>query len=111
MAATSGSQDYTYDRALVLSAARLGIPSFKEEQEKAISSFISGRDVFVSLPTGYGKSACFGCLPVMFDCLRRVPDGTSIVLVISPLKSLMKDQVESFCRKGLSAVFVGGERI
>ena len=35
MAATSGSQDYTYDRALVLSAARLGIPSFKEEQEKA----------------------------------------------------------------------------
>ena len=65
MAATSGSQDYTYDRALVLSAARLGIPSFKEEQEKAISSFISGwQTCFVSLPTGYGKSACFGCLPV-----------------------------------------------
>ena len=97
--------------ALLLSAARLGISVFKQEQERAIRSFVGGSDVFVSLPTGYGKSACFGSLPVMFDSLRRVPDGTSIVLVISPLKSLMKDQVASFCRKGLSAVFVGGERM
>ena len=59
--------------SLLLGHCRLGIPSFKEEQEKAISSFISGwQTCFVSLPTGYGKSACFDCLPVMFDCLRRV---------------------------------------
>ena len=88
-------------------AARLGISVFKQEQERAIRLSVGGSDVFVSLPTGYGKSACFGSLPVMFDSLRRVPDGTSIVLVISPLKSLMKDQVASFCRKGLKALSHG----
>ena len=42
------------DRALLLSAARLGISVFKQEKERAIRSFVGGSDVFVSLLTGYG---------------------------------------------------------
>ena len=43
-------------------ALRLGYPSLREE---AVVSFVSGKDVFVVLPTGYGKSLCFACLPLV----------------------------------------------
>ena len=63
----------------------------------------------MSLPTGYGKSACYGCLPSVYNCMRGVEPGTSIILVISPLKALMKDQVTKFNSKGISAVHVGAQ--
>ena len=47
-------------------AASLGYLSLKPEQEAAIVTFVSGRDVFVSLPTGCGKSLCFAILPRVF---------------------------------------------
>ena len=47
-------------------AASLGYLSLKPEQEATILAFVSGKDVFVSLPTGYGKSLCFGLLPRVF---------------------------------------------
>ena len=63
----------------------------KSKQKRAITSFLEGNDVFVSLPTGSGKSLCFALLPFAFDnFLRR--EG-SIAIVVSPLISLMKDQV------------------
>ena len=37
---------------------------------EAILAFVSGRDVFVSLPTGYGKSICYASLPFVFDTIR-----------------------------------------
>ena len=46
---------------------RLGYPDAKEQQLKAAREFISGRDVFVCLPTGSSKSMCYGCLPYAFD--------------------------------------------
>ena len=61
----------------------------KEEQESALKTFVSGRDVFVSLPTGAGKSLCYGLLPSIFDTLRNVQKA-SIAIVVSPLISLMK---------------------
>ena len=61
--------------------------------------------MFVSLPTGYGKSVCYFPLPFVFDCLRRV-EKKSIVVVVSPLVALMKDQVAQCSSCGLAAGFV-----
>ena len=52
-------------------ADSVGSPTLKPEQEKAIVSFVSENDVFVSLPTCYSKSLCFGLLPRVFDCVTR----------------------------------------
>ena len=43
--------------------------SLKPKQFEAVLTFMSGKDTFVSLPTGYGKSAIYAILPVAFDCL------------------------------------------
>ena len=71
-------------------ATALGFTSLKPEQEETITQFTLGRDMFVALPTGYGKSLCYYCLPYVFDSVRKV-ENKSIVLVISPLVALMKD--------------------
>ena len=43
--------------------------SLKPKQLEAVSTFMAGNDTFVSLPTGYGKSAIYAILPIAFDCL------------------------------------------
>ena len=58
----------------------------------AISAFIERRDVFVVLPTGFGKTLCFTCLPIVFDELYP-SIKPSIVLVVTPLIAIMQDQV------------------
>ena len=67
-----------------------------------------GRDVFVSLPTGYGKSLCYMLLPMMFDSSRAMTEEhhKSVVLVVSPLISLMEDQVASYSAEGIKAAFI-----
>ena len=69
-------------------AATLGFV-LKKEQEKVIVAFTQGHDDFVALPTGFGNSLCYCCLPYVFDKLRGFTNG-SIAVVVSPLK---KDQV------------------
>ena len=91
--------------------ARLGYNSVREEQLEAVRAILEGRDVFVSLPTRSGKSLCYGCLPLVFDELRAVPQGKSIVVVVSPLKALMMDQVQTFSTKGVKAAYLGVEDI
>ena len=64
----------------------------KEEQRRVINAFIHGEDVFAVLLTGFGKSLCYGCLPFAFDKIRD--DGLlSVVIVVTPLTAIMKDQV------------------
>ena len=72
-------------------ASALGISTLKSQQSEAIFQFLHGRDVFVALPTGYGKSLCYMALPWIFDRLRGVTNQ-SVVLVVSPLVALMADQ-------------------
>ena len=88
--------------------AALGYPVPKEEQVQIVEQFLLGRDVFVSLPTGGGKSLCYGCLPIVFDTLRQVKQQ-SFVLVISPLNALMKDQVGRFSERGLKTAQLIGK--
>lgn len=72
-------------------AASLGYSQLKPQQLEAMMAFISGKDVFVVLPTGFGKSLIYASLPLAFDVLRASND--SVVVVITPLTAIMKDQV------------------
>ena len=79
----------------------LGYESLKEKQKEAIIKFILGRDVFVALPTGYRKSFGYCSLSHVFDGLKSADKRMSIVLVVSLLVMLMKDQVALCCSIGL----------
>ncbi len=74
-----------------------GYSSFRFEQEKVINSVISGQDTMAIMPTGGGKSLCYQ-LPALYL------DGVTIV--ISPLISLMQDQVAGLTQYGVKAAFL-----
>ena len=84
-------------RALVLLSERFGHTAFRPGQEAALRSVFSGRDVLAVMPTGSGKSMLYQ-LPALVE--------GGLTLVISPLISLMKDQVDELERRGVSASFV-----
>lgn len=69
----------------------------KEMQMAVFVSFVMGHDVFAILPTGYGKSLCYQCLPLplLFDKVQSSEAGPSIVVVVTPLTAIMKDQVRN----------------
>lgn len=85
-----------------------GLRGLRSKQEEALLRFVEGNDVFVSLPTGYGKTLCFAALPYTFDHLLN--KTSSIVWCVSPLVSLMMDQVSKYSIKGLATQFVGGSQ-
>ena len=64
-----------------------------------IVNFLNGNNVFMALPTDYGKSLCNICLPGAFDKLKCV-EKTLIVVIVSPLVTLIKDQVTLYSSKG-----------
>ncbi len=79
------------ERVLTKVFRDLGLSSVKPEQLQVVAGILKG-DVFAVLPTGFGKSACYQCLPLVYDQL--FPDSdSSIVLVVTPLTAIMKDQV------------------
>ena len=82
------------------------------EQKEAIKAFIEKcTNVYVSLPTGAGKSLIFQSLPIIYDELNGNSRGTSVLMVISPLKALMKDQIRYLGNFGIPAVAVTDELI
>ena len=56
-------------RAISVVSMELGL-ELKDKQVKAIERFCEGSDVFVSLPTGFGKSLIYGLLPLIFDKIK-----------------------------------------
>ena len=82
----------------------LGYSYLKEEQKKIITEFMRGNDVFGVLPTGFGKSLCFHCLPKAFDLLK----GThgSIAVVVTPLIAIMEDMTKFLSSRGLTVAHI-----
>ena len=80
----------------------------KPEQLAAIRAVYDGKDVFVWLPTGFGKSLCYEMLPFVMDykLSRACAENYSVVLVVSPLVALMVDQVLSLRRRGIRAAIL-----
>ena len=86
-----------YDKAKAILKKFYGYEDFRSGQEKVIKSLLSGKDTVAIMPTGAGKSICFQIPALLFS---------GITLVISPLISLMKDQVDSLKELGISAVYI-----
>ena len=74
-----------------------GYDAYKTGQKQIIEQITSGNDVLAVMPTGAGKSVCFQIPALMFD---------GVTVVISPLISLMKDQVDALSEVGIKAAFI-----
>ena len=74
-----------------------GYPDFRGRQAEAVSAVLQGRDVLVLMPTGGGKSLCYQVPALLLP---------GLTMVISPLISLMKDQVDALCRRGVAAALL-----
>ena len=107
----------TRDPALLAGAIEegiraLGISSIKPDQLTAVKSLLYGEDVFVSAPTGFGKSLVYQLLPFCSASLLRsclCTNKSPVVVVVSPLVSLMYDQVTKLVKKGVKAACVSGD--
>src|SRR5438045_414606 len=77
-----------------------GFDTFRPLQVEAMQSVLAGRDSVVVLPTGGGKSLCFQA-----PALVKRDGGSGPGLVVSPLISLMKDQVDTLVENGVAAAF------
>jgi ATP-dependent DNA helicase RecQ len=82
-----------------------GFSAFRPLQREAMHAVLSSRDSLVVLPTGGGKSLCFQA-PAVVDPGEGSNQPASVALVVSPLISLMKDQVDGLRADGIEAAYL-----
>lgn len=87
----------TLDDARAVLHASFGYASFRPGQERAVEAVLAGRDAVIIMPTGGGKSLCYQVPALVLP---------GLTVVVSPLISLMKDQVDALTARGLPAAFV-----
>src|SRR3989475_11438455 len=88
------------DAARTVLKERFGHARFRIHQLKVLGPLLSGRNVLAVLPTGAGKSLCYQ-VPALL--------GAGLTLVVSPLISLMQDQVGALRRRGIAAAYVNSQ--
>lgn len=88
---------FTMEQAQQLLQKYYGYPDFREGQRKIVASVLSGADTLGIMPTGGGKSICYQIPALMLP---------GLTLVVSPLISLMKDQVDALTAMGVSAAYI-----
>lgn len=74
-----------------------GHDSFRDGQEQIVDALLDGRDTLCIMPTGAGKSMCYQIPALLFD---------GVTIVVSPLISLMRDQVGSLVQSGVPAAYI-----
>ena len=92
--------DVGLDAARAVLENRFGHPRFRVHQLKVLGPLLAGRNVLAVLPTGAGKSLCYQ-VPALL--------GRGLTVVISPLISLMQDQVGALLRRGIAAAYVNSQ--
>ncbi|XP_062570049.1 ATP-dependent helicase wrn-1-like [Saccostrea cucullata] len=80
---------------------KFNLNSLTENQKLAISSLRENRDIFIGTKTGSGKSLTYQCVPIVYG-------ENSVTVIIAPLISIMKEQVESLSSLGYRAVYIEG---
>src|SRR5216117_671334 len=85
------------DAARAVLKERFGHPRFRVHQLKVLGPLLAGRNVLAVLPTGAGKSLCYQVPALLAD---------GLTLVVSPLISLMQDQVAALRRRGIAAAYL-----
>ncbi|MBW3095555.1 ATP-dependent DNA helicase RecQ [Bifidobacterium sp. 64T4] len=84
---------------------RYGYDSFRGRQLDVITAILEHRDVLAVMPTGAGKSLCYQ-IPACAPGRNGVP---ALVLVVTPLRALMRDQVAHLAKHGIPAAFIDSE--
>ena len=95
---------------------KLKYDNIRPDQKKIVESYLSGNDAYFCSQTGSGKPLTFEIAPSAFQYIEKCERNSeqklkTMVIVISPLSSLMKSQVEKLNEKGVDAIYLKGTEL